>query len=152
CLGTRLLLGGTVRCGQSALQSARRPSPTRLPRTDEGGAVLEATSVFSAAYGVADSPPSLSTSSRAGQTPATCMVASRSGARALRPKRSSQPKRRCARAARGGRGSGGRRRGSAVIVTAWHCQWVLQVRRSLRPGTSFHVIAACRVGGLVVTT
>jgi hypothetical protein len=70
----------------------------------------------------------------------------------LRLKRSSQPKRRCARAARGGGASGASREGRTEMATACRCQCVIQVRRHRRPATAVQVRAACRAGRWVVTS
>jgi hypothetical protein len=75
-------------------------------------------------------------------TPVTWMLVTRSGPRALRPQRSGQLRRRCERAARGGRAGGEKLAGKATSVTVCWRQWAIHERRSWRPATSFHTIAA----------
>src|SRR5512147_1376570 len=62
--------------------------------------------------------------------------------RALRPRRSGQLRRRWERAARGGRDGGDKLAGKEATVTVCCRQWAIHERRSWRPATSFHHMAA----------
>src|SRR5450755_3276739 len=78
-------------------------------------------------------------------TPATVIRRSAGPHQALQPSRSYQLQRRCERTARGER-SGGEvffgMSGSGTISTCCLRQWVIHVRRSIRPATSTHCVAA----------